>query len=292
MIAPEAASRAANRVRVPYRVVVVGTPLDLSRAHGQQWLGPIQRLNLALFVDAEDHGVLRRRQIQAHDIAHLLDKQRIGRKLEGLGAMGLEVEGLPYPMDRRRREARGVRHGAQAPVRRVPRRRLQCPANDFGDLVVADLPRRARSRLVHQPVSAMLRKSLAPLADSIGRCVHPQRDAFVLQPLRGKQNDPSPWSQSLRRSPARRKPQEFAPLALRQSDRNRGLAHRQSSRESIRRESHVFVDQDTRSGLLCNLISTNHLKELRKRGSNSRPVATVTWTLFCCGIAWRRKAQI
>ena len=31
--------------------VVAGAPLDLSRAHGQQRLGPVQRLDLALLVD-------------------------------------------------------------------------------------------------------------------------------------------------------------------------------------------------------------------------------------------------
>jgi hypothetical protein len=54
-------------------------------------------LNLALFIDAQDQRMLRRRQIEADDIAHLLDKQRIGRELEGLGAMRLEVESLPDP---------------------------------------------------------------------------------------------------------------------------------------------------------------------------------------------------
>jgi hypothetical protein len=31
--------------------VVVGAPLDLSRAHGRQRLGPVQRLDLAPLVD-------------------------------------------------------------------------------------------------------------------------------------------------------------------------------------------------------------------------------------------------
>ena len=33
--------------------VVVGAPLDLTRPHGQQRLGAVQRLNLALFIDAK-----------------------------------------------------------------------------------------------------------------------------------------------------------------------------------------------------------------------------------------------
>jgi hypothetical protein len=40
------------------------------------------------------------------------------------------------------------RHRAQAPVRRIPRRRLKGLANDLGDLVIADLARRAGTGLV------------------------------------------------------------------------------------------------------------------------------------------------
>jgi hypothetical protein len=127
---------------------------------GSKGFRSVQRLNLALFVDAQNQRALGRRQVQPDDVAHLLDKKRIGGKLEGLGAMRLEVESLPYPMNRRGREARRFRHRAQAPVCRVLRRRLQSSANDFGDLVVADLARRPRSRFVHQTVDAIVRKPL------------------------------------------------------------------------------------------------------------------------------------
>lgn len=73
----------------------------------------------------------------------------------------------------------------------------------------------------------MFRKPRAPLADGVRCGVHPARNVFVLQPFRRKQNDPSPLSQSLRRSTPRRKPLEFAPLAPR--DRNRRLAHPEAS---------------------------------------------------------------
>jgi hypothetical protein len=54
---------------------------------------------LALFVDAENQRAFGRRQIKPDDIAHLLDEERIGGELEGLGAMTLEVEGFADPMD-------------------------------------------------------------------------------------------------------------------------------------------------------------------------------------------------
>ena len=119
MTLPAATSSAANRRQGSVARIVVGAPLDLARAHGQQRLGSIQRLDLALFVDAKNQRALRRRQVKADDVAHLLDERRIGRELEGLGAVRLEVEGFPDPMDRRGREA-----GAFA-----IERRLQCVAS-------------------------------------------------------------------------------------------------------------------------------------------------------------------
>jgi hypothetical protein len=177
--------------------------------------------------------MLGRRQVEADDIADLLDKEGIGRELEGFGAMRLEVERLPYPMNRRGREACGLRHGAQAPVRRGLRRRPQRPANDFRDLLGADLTRRPWSRFVHQTVEAIVREPIAPLADGVRRSLHPQGDGPVLQPVRRQNNDPRPLSKALRRSPPRGQTLKLDPLAFIQFDRNRRSAHRGILRATI-----------------------------------------------------------
>ena len=72
--------------RRPVPFVVVGPPFSLARAQGEQRRRAIQGLDLWLFVDAEDRGVLRRIEIQPHDVADLVDEQRIRRQLEGLRA--------------------------------------------------------------------------------------------------------------------------------------------------------------------------------------------------------------
>jgi len=54
--------------------IVVRAALNLSGAHGQQGRGPVQCLNLALFIYAQNQGTIRRVQIQADDIPHLLDE--------------------------------------------------------------------------------------------------------------------------------------------------------------------------------------------------------------------------
>ena len=75
--------------------VVVAAPLRLAGAHRKQRLGAIERLDLALLVDAQHHGMLGRAQVEPDDVAHLLDEQRVVGELEGLGAMRLQAEGPP-----------------------------------------------------------------------------------------------------------------------------------------------------------------------------------------------------
>ena len=48
--------------------VVVGVPLDLARSHGQHRLRAIERLDLALLVDAEYERALGRVEIEAYDV--------------------------------------------------------------------------------------------------------------------------------------------------------------------------------------------------------------------------------
>src|SRR5215475_4240007 len=75
--------------------VVVCPALSLSGAHRQQRLCAVERLNLALLIDAEHDGPFGRRQIEPNDVAHFLDEQRIGRELECLDPVPLQPEGTP-----------------------------------------------------------------------------------------------------------------------------------------------------------------------------------------------------
>jgi hypothetical protein len=70
------------------------------RAQRQQRGGAVQRLNVTLLVHRQDQGLVRRIQVQAHDIAQLLDKVRIPRELEGLDPVRLQAMLFPDPLDR------------------------------------------------------------------------------------------------------------------------------------------------------------------------------------------------
>jgi hypothetical protein len=76
-------------------LVVVSAPLHLAGAHGQQRRGSIEGLYLRLLVDAQNQRPVGRIQIQAHDVAHLVDEEWIATELEGLRSVRSEREGTP-----------------------------------------------------------------------------------------------------------------------------------------------------------------------------------------------------
>ena len=81
-----------------------------ARHHRQDRLLAIECLDLALLVDAEDEGSVRRGKIKADDIAYLVDEQRIAQQLECLAAVWLQAERRPHPADRGVGEASFPRH--------------------------------------------------------------------------------------------------------------------------------------------------------------------------------------
>jgi len=62
--------------------IVVGPPLGRPEDHWQDQRVAIQRLDLTLLVDAQDQGAIRRSEVEARDIAHFIDEQRVPRQPE------------------------------------------------------------------------------------------------------------------------------------------------------------------------------------------------------------------
>ena len=56
-------------------LIVMGVPFGLPWSHREQRLGAIQRLDLRFLIDAEHQRVVRRVEIEADDVAHLVNKQ-------------------------------------------------------------------------------------------------------------------------------------------------------------------------------------------------------------------------
>src|SRR2546430_6007203 len=108
----------------------------------------VERLNLALFIDAKHQSPLRRIEVEANNVTHFLNELRIGRELESLAAMWRQRESVPDAMHRRDRHAGGSRHRASAPMRCIGRQRLQRLGHHLGDLLVSNLTRRPAARPV------------------------------------------------------------------------------------------------------------------------------------------------
>ena len=97
---------------------------------GSSGPGAIQRLDLALFIEAEHQRVIGRMEIQPDDVAHLLDKLRVGGELEGIDAVRLEAERPPDAGDGRFRQPGDLRHAARRPLRRMRGRSFEGARDD------------------------------------------------------------------------------------------------------------------------------------------------------------------
>ena len=75
--------------------VIVGLPLGGPGAHRQDRLAALERLALALLVDAHDHGIGRGVEVEPDDVADLGLQLRVGGELEPLGPVRLEAEPAP-----------------------------------------------------------------------------------------------------------------------------------------------------------------------------------------------------
>lgn len=98
----------------------MGAPFDLAGPHRQQRPGVIERLGLALFVDAQHQRPFQRIQIEPDDVACLLHEARIRGQLERLGMVRLQAKRLPDPV------------GLGGGVAHRPRHRPQGPATPLG----------------------------------------------------------------------------------------------------------------------------------------------------------------
>ena len=85
------------RGAVPF--VVMRSPGDLDRPHGQLRLTAVQRLHLRLLIHAEHHRIVRRVGVQTHHVDEFLPELGIVGHSERSNPMGTQpcpVEDLPY----------------------------------------------------------------------------------------------------------------------------------------------------------------------------------------------------
>ena len=105
-------------------LVVVGHGSAASFFHGQARLGPLEGLDLTLFVHAQDDGFVRRIEIQSHHVGELLGEATVSGELEPLRPMGLQSMSGPDTLHGSLADALCPCHATSAPVSRTRRLRL------------------------------------------------------------------------------------------------------------------------------------------------------------------------
>ena len=125
--------------------VMVGSTLGLAGQHREDRLAAAQRLNLALLIHAQHQSVMRRVQIQAYDVPHLVDQQRIVGQLERFAAVRTRSERPPDAADRRLTQSGPRCQRATTPMRCSFGGLFQGEPYGPFDAVIADLAWRSRS---------------------------------------------------------------------------------------------------------------------------------------------------
>lgn len=181
--------------------IVVGHTLHIAQAHRQNGLSPVQGLDLAFFVHTKDQGVLRGVQVQPDDIPDLFDEKGVGGDLEVPLSMRLKAEGLPDPLNGRRRQGRGLGHRADRPVGPARRLRLERFADELGDLFVGDGAGTAWAQLIMQASQALFPIAFLPQGHRLGAVVDLGGDLSVAQALGRHEDDPGSGDQTIRQGP-------------------------------------------------------------------------------------------
>ncbi len=188
----------------PVAGVVVCMPLNLAGPHRQQRRTALQRLHLALLVDAQYQRLVRRIEIQPDDIADLLDEQRIARTFEGARPVRLQRERLPDAPHRGPAEATRLGQRARTPLRRIHGRGLQRRRQGVFDHRVRDGARRAGFGLVEQAGAAGINKPLPPPAHRRPSDALTDRHRAIRQAARERQHNARALRQRLRAGAAAR----------------------------------------------------------------------------------------
>jgi len=112
-----------GRGPVPY--VVMCLAFRQSRPQRQDRSGPVQCLNLALFIDAEHQSAIRRVEIKADNVPYVIFKIRVIGDFEFLHAVGLDVVALPDTLHHHAGNAQLRGQHSGAPVSRLSRSGFQ-----------------------------------------------------------------------------------------------------------------------------------------------------------------------
>jgi hypothetical protein len=167
--------------------------------HGQTGLRAIERLDLALFIDRENHSMRRRIHIEPDDVSQLGGKLRIVGEFEQTCSVRLQTVPAPYALHRTDAGALKLGHGSRGPMCGLARRIGQRRGDDTRRNLSLDRRDARRVCLVAQRACDTIgHEAFLPAPDSRladAGFAHNLRRAAI---LRRQQYDPRPPDMLLR----------------------------------------------------------------------------------------------
>ena len=149
-------------------LVIMGHRSSTALLHRQPGLGAVERLDLAFFVDGQDHGVRRRIDVETDDVAQLVDEFRVLGELELANAVGLQPMRAPDALDRTDADARGLGHRGARPMCDLARRRFHRERNDaLSDLGIEFWNARGTSLIAQKAFEALNREAPLPAPNAV-----------------------------------------------------------------------------------------------------------------------------
>src|ERR1700737_1318637 len=174
-------------------LVVVGHRSGAARLHRQTGLGAVERLDLALLIDREDDGMGWWIDIETDDVAQLVDKLRIGGKLELFHPMRLKAVRTPDALDGTRADIDDFGHHRRSPVGRLGGRLGLGEHHDaFGDVRSQRPNARGASLIVQEAVVTRPHEAFLPTPHTGFRFAGQAHDLIGANAIPPQQEDFSP----------------------------------------------------------------------------------------------------
>lgn len=147
--------------------VVAGAAFGTARSHGQEGLRTVPGLNLTFSSMQKTTAFRSGLHVKADHIPHFFHKNRIGRKVEALLAVGLQTKDPPNACHTLVRKPTLQRQRANASMGGGSRLGAQGQSDDFRHLLIADFPGNSRPVNIPQSVEPLAAETLRPCSHSL-----------------------------------------------------------------------------------------------------------------------------
>ena len=159
--------------------------------HGQSRLRSVKSLDLAFLVDRKNHRMIRRVQIQPHNIVKFVNEVDIATDLKSLRKMRFELMLLPDSTNSCFAYALSFGHRPRTPMRGVERFGIDGGLHDFANFPLRDSWNPTRPwRIFFKTLFAQCQESLPPQLNCRARNSQPAGDLFILNAFCSHQNHP------------------------------------------------------------------------------------------------------